>query len=87
MAIRVRQVEGQTIALCAVESDAQPGDLYLDDGVHYALATKFAEDWKGETQTGGDPRLVALMEREKVRDAQEVMDRWHTEQESKGDGA
>jgi hypothetical protein len=82
MAIRVRQVGGKTVALCAVESDPQPGDLYLDDGVHYALSTKFAEDWKGQTQTGGDPDLVALMEREKVRDAREVMDEWLAERES-----
>lgn len=72
MAIRLRKVDGTWVALCAVESDPKEGDLYLDDGQHYALATKFAEDWKGETQTGGDPRLAALMESQKVRDAREV---------------
>jgi hypothetical protein len=72
MSIRIRKVNGITIALCAVETDPKEGDIYLDDAIHYALATKFSEDWKGDTQTGGDSVLVSLMEQEKVRDAQEV---------------
>jgi len=76
MAIRVRKVNNTIIALCAVESDPQPDDLYLDDGIHYALAAKFMEDWKGETSTGGDPFYVQLMETQKVRDAMEEMDKW-----------
>lgn len=78
MAIRVRQVEGVTVALCAVESDPQAGDLYLDDAIHYALAAKFAEDWSGETQTGGDPELVRLMATQKVRDCVEEANKWQT---------
>jgi hypothetical protein len=31
MAIRIRQSGGLTIALCAVEADEMPGDVYLDD--------------------------------------------------------
>lgn len=81
MAIRIRRVDGVLVALCAVETDEKPGDLYLDDGMHYALAAKFAEDWKGETQTGGDPVLVAAMDQEKVRDAREEYARWHRERE------
>lgn len=76
MAIRLRTVNGVMIALCAVESDPMPDDLYLDDAHHYALAAKFMEDWKGETSEGGDPVWVALMETQKVRDAKEVADRW-----------
>lgn len=49
MAIRVRAVNGITIACCAAETDEEPGDLYLDDAVHYALAAKFARDWRGES--------------------------------------
>ncbi len=49
MAIRVRSVDGTLIALCAAETDPLPDDLYLDDAVHYALAAKFARDWRGET--------------------------------------
>lgn len=49
MSIRLRTVElnGEKIrvALCAAETDPMPGDLYLDDGDHYALAAKFAQDW------------------------------------------
>lgn len=76
MAIRLRTVDGVMVALCAVESDPMPDDLYLDDAHHYALAAKFSEDWKGETSTGGDPIWVALMETQKVRDAKEEVDRW-----------
>ena len=31
MAIRIRQINGLTVALCAVETDPMPGDVYLDD--------------------------------------------------------
>lgn len=80
MGIRIRTVDGHVIALCEVESDEKPGDIYLDDGVHYALYTKFMEDCKDNpTSDGGDPILVALMEKEKVRDAQEVHEQWAKE--------
>lgn len=45
MAIRLRIVEGQLIALCAARSIEQPGDIYLDDGAHHALGCKFARDY------------------------------------------
>lgn len=38
MAIRLREVEGVLIALCAAETDAMPNDVYIDDGQHYTLA-------------------------------------------------
>lgn len=44
MAIRLRTVNGIRIALCAAETDKLPGDIYLDDNDHYALAAKFARD-------------------------------------------
>lgn len=47
MAIRIRKIEGKTVALCAAESKHEEGDLYLDDAVHYALTEKFMSDWKG----------------------------------------
>ena len=47
MAIRLRTVDGVRVALCAVETDPMPGDVYLDDADHYALAAKFAHDWVG----------------------------------------
>lgn len=46
MSIRVRLVEGKLIACCAARSVPKDGDLYLDDGVHHALAAKFAADWE-----------------------------------------
>lgn len=46
MAIRIRKVDNELVALCAAEHEACAGDLYLDDAVHYALAEKFMADWK-----------------------------------------
>lgn len=45
MAIRIREVNGILVALCAARSMPLPGDIYLDDGVHYALTNKFARDF------------------------------------------
>ncbi len=47
MAIRLRVVDGLMIACCAAETDQEPGDVYLDDEQHYALAAKFSRDWRG----------------------------------------
>ena len=44
MAIRIRIIKGETVALCAAKTTAIEGDIYLDDGAHYALACKFARD-------------------------------------------
>ncbi|MEE9510461.1 MAG: hypothetical protein V3V81_08205 [Candidatus Bathyarchaeia archaeon] len=45
MAIRVREVNGHLVALCAAETKPEPGDLYLDDTVHHALNDKFYADY------------------------------------------
>lgn len=45
MAIRIRRVNGRLIALCAARSVPKDGDIYLDDGLHHALSTKFALDF------------------------------------------
>jgi len=44
MAIRLRSVDGETVALCAAETLAIEGDIYLDDNAHYALMLKFARE-------------------------------------------
>ena len=46
MAIRIRVINGKYVALCAAEYTEKIGDLYLDDGIHEALAEKFWSDWK-----------------------------------------
>lgn len=76
MAIRLRSVRGVRVALCAVESDAKPGDVYLDDGEHYALAAKFADDWKGRTIDWSYSEELAAMKTQKVRDAREELEAW-----------
>lgn len=59
MAIRPRRdVNGDWVALRAAETDPLEGDIYLDDGQHYALTLKYLEDWtesglcKAETDKG-----------------------------------
>lgn len=46
MAIRLRIVENRLIAICAARSIPKEGDMYLDDGQHYALMLKFARDFE-----------------------------------------
>ena len=69
MAIRIRNVNGTVIALCAARSTAKEGDIYLDDNAHHALTTKFGIDWKGEgilNDSLADPRLISVMNGEEV---------------------
>lgn len=72
MAIRIRRLPGIVVALCAAETDAVEGDLYLDDGQHYALAAKFARDW----ELWPYPAEWAAMDTQKLRDAREELDKW-----------
>ena len=67
MAIRIRKINGVTIALCAAETNEKPGDLYLDDTIHHALSTKFGLDWHKEgflEESLADERLINLMKQE-----------------------
>ena len=48
MAIRIRKINGHTVALCAAKTSAQPDDIYLDDDIHHALTTKFNLDFYSE---------------------------------------
>ena len=82
MSIRIRTVDGVRVALCAVEADEQPGDIYLDDGDHGALVAKFEHDRKlmGFDYTAY-PREWAAMESQKVRDAREEMEKRHDARE------
>ena len=45
MAIRIREIDGKLIALCAAETEAEENDIYLDDNIHHALGKKFYEDF------------------------------------------
>ena len=69
MSIRIRVVDGISVAVCAAETDAEPGDIYLDDGAHYALAAKFCLDWQGQIVDWSYPEEWAAMESQKKRDA------------------
>jgi hypothetical protein len=48
VSIRIRRVEGITVALCAARSVEKTGDVYLDDDQHHALAEKFRRDFTDE---------------------------------------
>jgi hypothetical protein len=48
VSIRLRRVNGCLVALCAARSVEKPGDLYLDDNAHHALAAKFSRDFREE---------------------------------------
>jgi len=68
MAIRIRKISGVIIAICAAETTALPGDLYLDDNIHHALSTKFGIDWQNEgllKESQADPELKKVMKEQK----------------------
>lgn len=48
MAIRIREIEGTLVALCAARTTPEEGDIYLHDGIHHALSMKFWRDWSVE---------------------------------------
>jgi len=48
MAIRIREVDGKTTALCAAQYPSKEGDIYLDDVVDRALRQKFIADYREE---------------------------------------
>ena len=75
MAIRIREIAGRTIALCAVESDPKPGDIYLDDAVHYALTQKYLREWAGRSLPECSEE-DAVVNAERVRDAAVEHEKW-----------
>ena len=46
MAIRLRRINSDLVALCAAKSKPRTGDVYLDDNTHHALTRKFEKDFK-----------------------------------------
>lgn len=54
MAIRIREIDGHLVALCAAKTKAKAGDIYLGDGAHHALTTKFGVDWVSEGRLDDD---------------------------------
>lgn len=76
MAIRLRSVNGVRVALCAVESDPMPGDVYLDDDDHHALSTKFGLDWQSMGFIDNPPiddAVATAMESQKMRNARDEL--------------
>lgn len=74
MTIRIQKVNGTMVALCADETDAKAGDLYLDDASRHGLSTKFGLDWKQEgwlSERMADAVLLESMLGEELRDCRE----------------
>ena len=46
MAIRIRKINNEIVALCAAKSKSKNGDTYLDDAIHHALTIKFEKDFR-----------------------------------------
>jgi hypothetical protein len=80
MAIRIRGTSAGTVALCAAETDPMPGDQYIDDAGHYALAAKFAQDWRGQTVDWSYPEEWGEMAKHKLRDAETELTKWLQEE-------
>lgn len=76
MSIRIRKIEGETVALCASKTEAQEGDIYLDDCAHHALMTKFTVDLESEgwllKNTPVDELVKELMLKEESLKPQET---------------
>lgn len=63
MAIRIRKIDGVTVALCANKTKPVREDIYLDDNAHHALTTKFSLDFHVMgflKESLGDKKLVKL---------------------------
>jgi hypothetical protein len=61
VSIRIRVVDGVTVALCAARSIAKAGDVYLDDAQHLALAIKFAGDFVSSGQMPEESQAHAAL--------------------------
>ncbi len=48
VSIRIREIDGELVALCAAKSEEEVGDIYLDDNAHHALYEKFYKDFVSE---------------------------------------
>lgn len=71
MSIRIREIEGETVALCAAQTKERKGDIYLNDCAHHALMTKFTADLESEgwvkENTPIDEKIKDLMMKEERR--------------------
>lgn len=76
MAIRIRTINGTTVALCAAETDPVDGDIYIDDSAHYALAAKFCLDWQGKKIDWKYLSIWRIMESQKKRNAEQELIKW-----------
>ena len=72
MSIRIREIEGETVALCAAKTKAQESDIYLNDCAHHALMTKFTTDLESEgwlkKNTPIDEKIKGLMLKEEAKE-------------------
>ena len=48
MAMRLRKIQGQWVAVCAAKTKAEPDDVYLDDCQDHAMRAKLSHDYRSE---------------------------------------
>jgi len=72
MSIRIREIDGEMVALCAAKTEAQEGDIYLNDCAHHALMVKFTADLESEgwlkKNAPIDEKVKELMLKEEIRE-------------------
>lgn len=65
--------EGEWVVLCAAETNPMDGDVYLHDGLTYALMLKMCRDYQGEHITWRDEHNDRLAATQKLRDTEEEL--------------
>lgn len=48
MAMRLREIEGRWVAVCAARTVAKAGDIYIDDNQDHAIRAKLLHDYRTE---------------------------------------
>lgn len=48
MSMRLREIGGRWVAVCAAKTTQRPGDIYLDDNQDHAVRAKLSHDYRSE---------------------------------------
>jgi len=66
MTIRIRDVNGIAVALCAAKTLPESGDIYLDDNAYHALNIKFEDYFVSEGVMAAHPDTLIRQTMQKV---------------------
>lgn len=80
MSIRIREVDGVLIAICAARSVPKPGDFYIGDAAHHALSVKFsldhAEMYDWDSPHAASPEAPLMEQEESNNPNRTAWDEW-----------